>query len=187
MLLINRAANKQFGCKLASLLVLLLIQFAVYAVESDEEYLLGPGDQLNVHVYNEPDLSIETEIDRAGFVSFPFLEEVLAQGLTTRQLAITIENGLRGDYLIEPHVQVSVTRYRPFYIHGQVYAPGGYPYQPGLTVDMAIALAGGLKERASKSSWSIRRAREAHQTEHDAARDTQVMAGDIIEISESFF
>ncbi|MBD1391042.1 polysaccharide export protein [Neiella sp. HB171785] len=167
--------------------MLMLLQISGYAAESDDEYLLGPGDRLNVHVYNEPDLSVETEIDRAGFLSFPFLEQVLAQGLTTRQLETTIENGLRGDYLIEPHVQVSVTRYRPFFIHGQVNAPGGYPYQPGLTVDMAIALAGGLKERASKSSWSIRRAREAHQTEYDAERDTAVMAGDIIEISESFF
>lgn len=156
--------------------------------QSDEgEYLLGAGDFIGIHVYNEPDLSLDAEIDRAGFVSFPFLGEVSAQSLTTPQLALSIENGLRGDYLVDPHVQVTVIRYRPFYIHGQVYSPGGYPYQPGLTVDMAIALAGGLKERASKSNWSIRRATESHQQEHEAARDTPVLAGDIVEISESFF
>ncbi|MBW8189403.1 polysaccharide export protein [Neiella marina] len=167
---------------------LLLVTSAIAnEANNDSDYLLGAGDYIGVDVYNEPDLSLETEVDRAGFISFPFLGEVAAKGLTTPQLATSIQDGLRGDYLVDPHVQVSVIRYRPFYIHGQVHAPGGYPYQPGLTVDMAIALAGGLKERASKSNWSIRRAADSHQQEQDASRDTPVMAGDIVEISESFF
>ncbi|MCM2678536.1 polysaccharide biosynthesis/export family protein [Echinimonas agarilytica] len=158
---------------------------AAYAL--GKSYLLGPGDRIKVHVYNESDLSIETEIGRSGNISFPFLGEVRAEGFTVLQLAQEIERGLLGDYLVDPHVQVSVVQYRPFFIHGQVNSPGGYPYQPGLTIDMAIALAGGLKERASKDKWFIRRATEEHEKRYKAKRETFVMAGDIIEISESFF
>ena len=49
-----------------------------------------------------------------------------------------IDDGLRGDYIIDPQVSVSIVSYRPFFIHGQVNVPGGYPYQPDLTLDKAL-------------------------------------------------
>ncbi len=151
------------------------------------DYQLGPGDQIEITVYNEPDLTTKVKIDKTGFISFPFLNDIQVVGLTTKQVANIVHNGLLGDYIVDPQVNVSIAVYRPFFIHGQVKRPGGIPFQDDLTLDKAIALAGGLAMRASTSDWKITRIVNGKTVTIQANVATQIKPDDIIKIEQSFF
>ena len=129
---------------------------------------------------------METQLTDSGKINYPFLGEIMAKGLSIKQLESRIYNGLKGDYFVEPNVFVGMVEYRPFFIHGEVKLPGGYPYQPGMTVNQAVALAGGLTERASKEKIFI--TREANKSKQENANlNTKVNAGDTITIEQRFF
>jgi polysaccharide export outer membrane protein len=149
--------------------------------------MLDAGDSIVIEVYDEPDLKKIVRIDKSGTISFPFVGEFTVIGLTTKDIENIIDKGLRGDYLIEPQVTVSMQNYRPFYIDGQVKRPGGYPYQEDITLDKAIALAGGLSSRASKSDWTILRTIDNQQVNIEANITTEIRPDDIIKIGQSFF
>lgn len=151
------------------------------------DYILSAGDTVVIEVYNEPDLKTRAKIDKSGVISFPFLDNIKISGKTTKQIELIIDKGLRGDYLIDPQVSVTIVSYRPFFIHGQVNVPGGYPYQPDLTLDKALALAGGLTNRASKSDWKITRKVNGKTIIIDADISTEVQPDDIVKIGQSFF
>jgi len=151
------------------------------------DYILSAGDTVVIEVYNEPDLKTRAKIDKSGVISFPFLDNIKISGKTTKQIELVIDKGLRGDYLIDPQVSVTIVSYRPFFIHGQVNVPGGYPYQPDLTLDKALALAGGLTNRASKSDWKITRKVNGKTIIIDADISTEVQPDDIVKIGQSFF
>lgn len=151
------------------------------------EYKLGAGDQIQIMVYGEADLTTKVKIEKSGVISFPFLADIKVVGLSTKDLETKITNGLRGDYLINPQVAVSIVMYRPFFIHGQVKRPGGYPFQEDLTLDKAIAIAGGLAARASKSSWHITRLVAGEKMIFEANVASAILPDDIIEIEQSFF
>lgn len=151
------------------------------------DYVLGTGDRIEISVYNEPDLTTRVKINKSGTISFPFLEDILVLGLTPKKLEKVIYDGLLGDYLVNPQVTVSIVEYRPFFIHGQVKRPGGYPFQDDLTLDKAIALAGGLAARASKTDWKITRIVNGKTMKIDANVATLIFPDDIIEIEQSFF
>jgi len=151
------------------------------------DYPLGSGDLLSIQVFGEEELSVELRLSDAGTISYPFLGELKVKGLTTGELGEVIRERLSDGYLVNPNVNVTVLEYRQFFIHGQVVKPGGYPYQPGLTLQKAVALAEGFTERASSSKFFIVRD-GADQRESDAADlQTTIYPGDIINIEESFF
>lgn len=165
--------------------LILLLLFSPLVFSND--YKLGPGDSIKIVIYGENDLTIETKIDKSGFISFPFLDDLQVIDLSIKQLENIIYQGLLGDYLISPQVSVYIVQYRPFFIHGEVNQPGGYPYQEGLTFDKAIAIAGGLSTRASKSNWLITRKSEGKAFKVEANVATQILPDDIIKIEQSFF
>jgi protein involved in polysaccharide export with SLBB domain len=154
--------------------------------QDDSAYLLGPGDKIIIQVYGEEELKIETQLTDSGKINYPFLGEIVAKGLTIKQLETKIYNGLKGDYFVEPNVFVGMVEYRPFFIHGEVKQPGGYPYKPGMTVNQAIALAGGLTERASKEKIFIYQEGNKSQA-LNASLNSRVSAGDTITIEQRFF
>jgi len=162
--------------------------FLLYAsLTHSTDYQLGSGDRISITVYNEPDLTIKAKINKSGVISFPFLDDIQVIGLSTKSLEKKIRAGLLGDYLIDPQVTVSIIDYRPFFIHGQVNRPGGYPFQDDLTLDKAIALAGGLASRASKSDWKITRIVDGKTVTIKGNVATFILPDDIIEIEQSFF
>jgi len=165
----------------------LILLFFCSAITYSNEYLLGPGDKIQIVVYGEDDLTTNVKIDKSGFISFPFLDDIQVIDLSAKQLENIIHKGLLGDYLIAPQVNVSVSEYRPFFIHGQVKRPGGYPYLDDLTLDKAIAIAGGLSNRASKSDWIITRIVDGKTVTISANVVTEVHPDDIIKIEQSFF
>ncbi|MBP9149912.1 MAG: polysaccharide export protein [Rhodoferax sp.] len=151
-------------------------------------YKLAAGDVITIRVFGEDDLSREKiRLTDAGTIPYPVLGEVKALGLTIGEIERTITKGLDGRYLINPRVSVTIEEYRPFYINGMVERPGGYPFQPGLTVLKAASLAGGFKERASFNKISIIRENDPKNEPQKVDINTQVNPGDTIFIEESFF
>ena len=115
---------------------------------SMSQYQLGSGDRIQISVFGQDDLSMEVRLPDVGTINYPFLGEIKLVGLTAAQVEQLIYDGLLGDYLVNPSVSVAIVEYRPFFIDGEVKRPGGYAYQPGLSVNKAAALAGGYTERS---------------------------------------
>jgi polysaccharide export outer membrane protein len=153
-----------------------------------QQYQLNSGDTISVSVFGEKDLTFsKIQLNDAGTFSYPFLGEINAKGLTAAAVEKLIADKLKPEYLKDPRVSVSVISYRPFYIGGEVKSPGGYPFQPGLTLDRAIAVAGGLTERASDKRIRIVRAADPNRKEVTATLNTVVEPGDTINIEQGFF
>lgn len=156
--------------------------------DKPQYYTLGSGDTLRIFVFGEPDLSFdEIRLTDSGSFSYPFLGDISAKGKTSSQVEETIIAGLKGDYLIDPKVNVSIVEYRPFYMNGEVKKPGGYPFKPGLTLRKAIALAGGFTERASRKKFKLIRDNQRGKPLSVDDLETRIYPGDIITIEESFF
>ena len=120
---------------------------------SMSQYQLGSGDKINISVFGENDLSLEVRLPDVGTINYPFLGEVKLVGLTAAEVEQLIYTGLKGDYLINPSVSVTITEYRPFFIDGEVKRPGGYPYQPGLTVNKAYGQPAQDQHRCYINFW----------------------------------
>ena len=169
------------------MLFLWLAAVAALAQSTDSLYRLGPGDRIIIKVFGEEDLSMDVRLNDTGRLNYPFLGELVVQGLTVTELERLITRGLKGSYLRDPAVTVSIAEYRPFFLYGEVQKPGGIPYQPKLTVERAIALGGGFTERASRSKIEVVRAGDP---KHKAVRvelSDPVFPGDVITVKQSFF
>lgn len=151
------------------------------------DYRMGVADLIRVQVHDEADLTLETRLDEKGTVTYPFLGEIRAVGLTVRELESRISVGLRSGYLLNPEVRVQVLEYRPFYVNGEVKRPGGYPYVPGLTVQKAVSLAGGLTHLASKNKIFVIREKNADGSREGIRLDGTVLPGDTLVIEEGLF
>jgi polysaccharide export outer membrane protein len=151
-------------------------------------YRLGAGDVISIHVLGEDDLKREhVKLSDAGTLSFPVLGEITVKGMTVGGLEEFITNGLKGRYLLNPQVTVSIDEYRNFYVNGMVEKPGGYPYSPGLTVRKAISIAGGFRERAARDKISVIHDDDPKQTPHKVDLNASLLPGDILTVEESFF
>lgn len=153
-----------------------------------QEYTIGAGDLLSITVFDEPDLSMDKiRVDGSGSFSFPLLGEIDALGLTSKQLETLLTKRLFDGYVKKPKVSVSILQYRMFFVHGEVKRPGGYPYVDGLTVQKAVALAGGFTERASESKIKIVREHDKNKSSDKVSLDLLVYPGDVINVGESIF
>lgn len=158
-----------------------------HAQVSESEYTLGAGDLIKITVFGQDDLTLETRLSNVGYIRYPFLGDIGLVGKTVNQVEQLIDSGLRGDYLINPSVSVTVEEYRPFFIDGEVKRPGGYPYQPGLNIDKAAALAGGYTERAAKGQVIIRRTIGGVEQNFEFNSNEIIMPGDIVTVKGRFF
>lgn len=145
-------------------------------------YRLSAGDKLLIQVFGEDDLKLDTLIGEEGKISYPFLGEIKVAGLSIHELESKITQGLKGAYLVNPEVNISILQYRPFFINGEVNEPGGYPYQPNLTFRKAIALGGGLTKQASVELATIVRESDTSKTPEKINQDFVISPGDIITI-----
>lgn len=153
----------------------------------EENYNLGAGDKIRVNVFNEPTLSGEFSVGSEGTVSLPLIGEIPAKGKTPQQLATEVQTRLADGYLREPKVGIEVSAYRPFFILGEVKAPGQYPYASGLTALNAIATAQGFTPRAEKKVAYIRRAGATSEEPLRLTPDLRIRPGDTIRIGERYF
>ncbi|EGR0667881.1 polysaccharide export protein [Vibrio vulnificus] len=151
-----------------------------------DDYHLGTGDKIEIIVYGEDDLSMKLKIGKAGLVNFPYIGEVKLTGRMPSEIETEIEKRLRGDYLLNPMVTVNLESFRLFYIFGEVEQPNGYEYQPRLTVEQAIAMAGGFTDRADKGDINIRSGSTLELIE-DVELTHPVNPGDTVIVEQSFF
>lgn len=158
-----------------------------FAQSTELDYKLGPGDQIVIQVFGEPDLSMNFRLNDSGRLNYPFLGELVVEGLSLTELEQLIARGLKGSYLLDPAVTVSIAEYRPFFLNGEVVRPGGIPYQPKLTVERAIALGGGFTERASRNKIEVIRAGDPAHASVRVELSDPVFPGDIITVKQSFF
>jgi protein involved in polysaccharide export with SLBB domain len=150
-------------------------------------YTLGPGDKILISVFGEDDLSMEVRLGGVGLLNYPYLGSLQVSGLVVTELEQLITDGLKGQYLVDPDVTVSILEYRPFYLNGEVSDPGGFPYQPGLTLGRAIALGGGFTPRASKNKVTVVRADDPSLEARPIELNDPVKPGDVIVVPERFF
>lgn len=151
------------------------------------EYRMNAGDRISIRVYGESDLSVDAMLGESGSINYPFLGDVQVAGLTPTELEAKIFKGLEGDYLVNPSVTVTITQYRPVFIYGEVQVPGGYSYQPGLTVGKAAALAQGFTERGSENRIYLTREGMPKDKKLRVNMSTKLQPGDVITIEQGFF
>ena len=175
-----------------SLVLMLFVLSAVVVSQNaqaqvNNEYKLSTDDVLSVTVFDEPDLDVdEAKITESGTISVPLLGQVNVKGKTVVEVQNLLTELFLADYLKQPRVTVSMVEFRPFYINGEVDKPGSYPYRTGMTVQMAITIAGGFTERASKNAIFL--LPESSTTEPTkVALNAEVRPGDVITVEESFF
>lgn len=154
---------------------------------SPDNYVLGQGDRISIQVFDEPDLTMEALVGASGIINYSYLGDVRVTGKTPFELEQQITSQLRNGYLVNPSVNVTVAQYRPFFIGGEVRSPGSYPYQPGLTLDQAIAIAGGLTDRASLRQLFIVKAGTSAGSQKKIGLSDPVGPGDTVTIKEGFF
>jgi len=152
-----------------------------------KDYTLGPGDQILIDVFGEENLSMDFMLNDTGILNYPFLGEIKVEGKSVIELERYITVGLKGAFLVDPDVTISVKEYRPFYLNGEVARPGGIPYQPGLTMERAISLGGGFTPRAAKTKVKVLRAADPNAKAQSIMSNDPVYPGDVITVPERFF
>lgn len=158
------------------------------SVSQTHEYRLGAGDALRLIFYGEDKLNGEYQIASGGHVALPLIGEVDASGKTLLELQEAIRTAYaKGGYLLDPKVAVEILRYRPFFVLGEVNAPGQYPFIPGMTVRQAIATAKGYTYRGQQGTAMITRWGDANETAYKLSPGTAVNPGDTIRIPERHF
>ncbi|HXL98687.1 MAG TPA: polysaccharide biosynthesis/export family protein [Rhizomicrobium sp.] len=160
---------------------------ASFAPGGVETYRLGSGDKVRVIVFGEDDLGGTFDVDGSGIISLPLIGTIKAAGLSAHDLEVKITAALANGYLNDPHVNVEVTTYRPFYVIGEVNKPGEYPYVNDMSVLNAVSLAGGYTERAIESSVCVRRNGDTKEACVDADETLKIYPGDVVRIPVSPF
>jgi polysaccharide export outer membrane protein len=160
---------------------------AAQPVRHDAAYHLDAGDKLRVVVYGQEGLTNTYAIDAGGSITMPLIGAVPARGRTTAGLAGEITGRLRNGYIREPSVAVEIEAYRPFFILGEVAAPGQYPYVPNMTVESAVAIAGGFSPRARRDVVTLTRGEAAGPMRLTVPLGTAVGPGDTVFVGERWF
>lgn len=150
----------------------------------DAPYTLDSGDKLRVAVFGQEGLSNSYTVDASGKIAMPLIGALEARGRTTEELAQSVSARLRQGYVREPHVAVEVEAYRPFFVLGEVTAAGQYAYVNGMTVETAVAIAGGFSPRARKSSVEISRVVNGRVVRAEVPATYPVRPGDTITVAE---
>ncbi|HTC53357.1 MAG TPA: XrtA/PEP-CTERM system exopolysaccharide export protein [Steroidobacteraceae bacterium] len=172
---------------------------AVAAVGPD--YLIGPGDKLQIYVWQNADLTVTVPVRQDGKVSTPLVEDMLAAGKTPSVLARDIEAVL-AEYVRSPKVNVfvleAVSAFSQVKVTGQVKTPQAMPFHEGMTVLDAVLAAGGLTDFAAGNRARVVRTVDGKQQEikihldkllnsGDMSQNVALRPGDVILIPESRF
>jgi polysaccharide biosynthesis/export protein len=159
-----------------------------YATTADAgPYTLDSGDRLRIVVFGQDGLSNSYAVDASGHIAMPLIGSVLARGATTDELSARVAERLRQGYIREPHVAVEIEAYRPFFILGEVTAPGQYPYVANMTVETAVAIAGGFGPRGFRKQVTISRNLGGRALRFEAPVTCQIRPGDTIIVQERWF
>ena len=152
-----------------------------------QPYRLDAGDRLRVTVFEQTDLTNTYIVDKAGYIAFPLVGAIAARGRTIKEVEGAIAEKLAQGYIRNPDVSVEVDRYRPFFIMGEVGTAGQYTYVPGMTVQNAIAIAGGYTPRAHQDNVDITRQINGKVMTGRVPITDPILPGDTIFLRERLF
>jgi polysaccharide biosynthesis/export protein len=152
-----------------------------------QPYRLGAGDKVRVTVFEQESLTNTYAVDQSGYLAFPLIGQVPARGYTMQQLEGEIAGQLRNGYLRDPDVSVEMDRYRPIFVMGEVGAAGQYSYVPGMTVQKAIAAAGGFSPRAYQGNVDVTRDINGKVLTGRVLTSDPLLPGDTIYVRERLF
>jgi len=153
----------------------------------DTSYKLDAGDKLRVVVYGQEGLTNSYAIDAGGSITMPLIGAVPARGRTPAGLAAAITAKLRNGYIRDPSVAVEIESYRPFFILGEVAAPGQYPYVPNMSVESAVAIAGGFSPRARRDVVTLTHTDGSGSMRVVVPLGTAIGPGDTVLVGERWF
>jgi polysaccharide biosynthesis/export protein len=163
------------------------VAYAAAPMSHNAPYHLDAGDKLRVVVFGQDGLTNTYAIDAGGAITMPLIGAVPARGKTPAGLATEISARLRNGYIREPSVAVEVETYRPFFILGEVAAPGQYPYVPNMSVESAVAIAGGFSPRAKRDQVTLTHTEASGPQRTIVPLGTPVGPGDTVLVSERWF
>ncbi|HET7825288.1 MAG TPA: polysaccharide biosynthesis/export family protein [Anaeromyxobacter sp.] len=159
---------------------------------------LGPGDVVEVRVYQEPELSGVYQVGRDGDVIFPLCKRVPLTGLSPNAAAERIRACLAEGFMRDPQVSVLVKEYnsKKVFVFGEVQKPGTFTFEEGMTIVQAVTLAGGFTKTASQNSTSVTRRVNGQEVKVKVnvqdialgkAPNFALEPGDIVYVPESLF
>jgi polysaccharide export outer membrane protein len=157
------------------------------AASASAAYRLDAGDRLRVVVYGQEGLTNTYAIDAGGAITMPLIGAVAARGQTPAGLAAAITAKLRNGYIRDPSVAVEIESYRPFFILGEVAAPGQYPYVPNMSVESAVAIAGGFSPRARRDRVTLTHTDNSGPMRAVVPLGTALGPGDTVLVGERWF
>jgi polysaccharide export outer membrane protein len=160
---------------------------AYYPAPPEAEYRLDAGDRLRIVVYGQDGLSNSYAVGPSGTITLPLIGAVPARGLTPAELSRAIAARLRNGFIRDPYVACEIEAYRPFFILGEVAAPGQYPYVPNMTVEAAVAIAGGFSPRARRDVVDLTRSNSSGVLRTTVPLGTPIGPGDSIVVGERWF
>ena len=161
--------------------------YAYAYAPSSEPYTLDAGDRLRIVVFGQDGITGSYMVDAGGSVNLPLIGAVPARGFSTQALSKMIGERLKQGYVRDPSVTVEIEQYRPFFILGEVTAPGQYPYVANMTVEKAVAIAGGFGPRASKKTVQLTRNANGQQFRGEVPLNYPLKPGDTIQVKERWF
>ncbi len=166
------------------------------------DYLIGPGDNVNIIVWRNPEVSMSVPVRPDGKITTPLVEDLQASGKTSTQLARDIEKAL-AKFIQQPVVTVIVTGFVGTYgeqirVIGQAARPQALPYRRDMSLMDVLIAVGGVTEFASGNKASIIRKVDGRLTKipvrlNDLIKDGDISAnmsmrpGDVLVVPESFF
>lgn len=153
----------------------------------NQPYRLGAGDRVRVTVFEQDSLTNTYSINSAGYIAFPLVGSVPARGRSVQELEGALAAKLREGFLRDPDVSVEVDQYRPVFVMGEVGAAGQYSYVPGLTVQKAVAMAGGFTPRANQGTVDITRDINGKVMTGRVVTSDPLMPGDTVYVRERLF
>ncbi|PZP29718.1 MAG: sugar ABC transporter substrate-binding protein [Roseateles depolymerans] len=171
------------------------------AVTDDYSYIIGAGDNLNIQVWRNPELSMSVPVRPDGKISAPLVDEMMVQGKTSVQVAREVEKQL-GKYVRDPIVTVIVTGFVGPYseqirVVGEAARPQFLPYKQKMTVLDVMIAVGGLTDFAAGNSATILRTAEGNKQyavrlkdllrRGDVSANVEMRPGDILIIPQSLF
>jgi polysaccharide export outer membrane protein len=169
--------------------VMIIFLLSLPCFVQGREYVLGPNDLLKITVYDHKDLETRARVSENGIITFPLLGEIQAASLTIQQLEQRITALLADGYIVKPHVSVFVEEFRVvIYVTGEVSKPGSYPFQEGMTILKAVALAGGFTDKAAPGRTKIiRKGTDGREVTIRARMEDSLQPEDVVVVAESFF
>lgn len=176
-------------CSLSNIILILLFTlFLASCPATAAEYIVDEGDVLQINVYDHADMTTTVRVSGNGSISVPLLGQVEVEGKTTPQISEKIASALSGDYIIDPQVNVFITKFRAqnIFVNGQVKKPGAFEFEEEMSLVKAITLAGSFTELAAKDKVSIiRKTGDQETTLENVKLDETILPGDVVIVPES--